>query len=138
MMSAKYLHAFYGSSCMIARLASIETTWSGKISKHSVILGASPFCAADNQEGAGQSRLTDGDCRDVSGHLSAYSRSALVVRLPGDEADVGRPIGLFETSEYATSQSRAKGMHSRSGINGMRVGSHAAQISDVRFLMPRH
>ena len=93
--------------------------------------GTSPFLAADSQEDAGQIKLLHGDCRDVSGHLSAYSRAALVVRLPGDEAEFGRPIGLFETSEYAASNSHAKGMHRRACIDSMHTEEHVAHIDAV-------
>ena len=37
MMSVKYLHASYCSSCKIARLAYIESSWSGKTSKHFIL-----------------------------------------------------------------------------------------------------
>lgn len=75
----------------------------------------------------------NGNRRDVSSHLNAYSRAALVVRLPGDEADFNRPIGLFESSEYAVSHPRAKGNQSRPCINGMHAGAYAAQINAVRI-----
>ena len=140
MMSNNYLHASYGSSCMVARLASIVISWIGKTSKHCISSRElPPFRAADSQDGAGQNDLMDDYRRDVSGHLDAYSRAALVVRLPGDEAEFGRPIGLLESSEYAASHPRAKGINSRPCINGVHAEAHVAQIDAVRYqVMPGH
>ena len=42
MMSANYPHAVYGSSCMVARLASIEASWSCESSKHFIVFRELP------------------------------------------------------------------------------------------------
>ena len=48
-------------------------------------------------------------CRIATGHLNAYSQTALTVRLPEEEQGAERPLNLFEATEYKTKRHRRDG-----------------------------